>query len=588
MFCCRFFAKPILNQPIMTMDRKVVMSGTSVVGIVAILVVLIAANTLSVSMQHFTPEAMNLDAKAISVSQPIQTERTGRREATNTEASLMEMNDLAADKSGYVRALHSSLNTTMSNKDTASSVSSTLLSSPTTSSTKTTTTTTATANVSALPIEFSTTKGCIEIGDAGDNPMQVLVLAPQRGIVVALGTTDLHPCPLPDYKDHHLRLSNGNTTFRTIQVQHHRGTSGPMVVAFFDIGISEWERLKAQDTAPSGNNIDAGNDTDTDSMVLFNDHTKKQQKLKVLVDPAWRNGRNKDHFLSATTTVRKHYQYYQGMGKSSNHTQPSTWDLATTVKNLNRWIHYHRALGVSHFYLIDNYHGEESDDLLSLLIKNIGNSTVVTISDITYIRARHIHYDIYNCKRQDYTVSGQSILENSIIRFARTKWLLVSDLDEFVVVGDKHNESLVELVQHFEGNVCRGSDPNGMINVSCHPLDRATEDVFAIQLSPFLMNQNGQTTTEYVFQRKSIVQTALTKRVDVHYPFGFTKKEIDTLSTTNTTRPIQTMTTSVPPRQAWIAHFNRNKLRNQQHFNLDLLVPNLRKTTKGLRSTRHR
>ena len=161
-----------------------------------------------------------------------------------------------------------------------------------------------------------------------------------------------------------------------------------------------------------------------------------------------------------------------------------------------------------------------------------------------------------------------------MIRFAHTEWLLVSDIDEFVVVGTDHQGSLVSLVEHFQTIHCVGSDDSKMKNVACRPLNETNfGEIYALSISPFLMEADGSIRMEVVHQRKAIVRPSSTLRLDVHYPFPMEPR-----------RSVPAAT-SLAPRQSWLAHFNENH-RRRLRFDLDELLPQLAEKTDALRSER--
>lgn len=385
--------------------------------------------------------------------------------------------------------------------------------------------------IAALGDHHGLTLSSLWLSSQGRHPMQTLVLSSERGIAVAIGTVDFHSCPLPDYNKNDLQLSFEEQAFLPRELHHTMGTAGPLLMAFFNITESLWDQQRH----------------DPSVMKLWNGITKTTQELQVLVDPAAR-ANAPPHFLSAMTTVRKHYRYYRGLGKSENKTEsPSTWNASETQSMLTQWMDHHRSMGVSHFYVVDN---EPDTSLPNLTISGSG---------VTYIRAPHMHYDTWNCKRNGYTVSGQSILENSVIRFAHTKWLLICDIDEYVVLADRYDNSLVNFIEYFRSVHCRGVGDNPMESIICRPLhETAHKEVYAISLSSFLMRPDNTIRNEMKFQRKTMLRPELTSRLEVHYPFAF-----------NTSLDAEV---SVPPQQGWLAHYNHN-LYNATGFKMEELLP---------------
>ena len=77
-----------------------------------------------------------------------------------------------------------------------------------------------------------------------DNMIQALVLSPEKGIVVAIGTAVVHDCPLPQYEGRNLTLSLGEEAFPITRFNQFEIYSGPIVVAHFNVTDVVWEKLR--------------------------------------------------------------------------------------------------------------------------------------------------------------------------------------------------------------------------------------------------------------------------------------------------------------------------------------------------------
>ena len=390
--------------------------------------------------------------------------------------------------------------------------------------------------------------GFIEIADSGNHAMQTLVISPIPGLLFAWGTTEYHECPFPSYQkeDFHLLSTDANQTFDAVHfIHHHKATVGPLIAATFQVPHALWQNLI----------LNGGG-----RLKLLNLKSSTLQELQVLVDPALAAGKPK-HFLSATTTIRKFYRFYQGEAVSTNSTKPSAWTDEEIVCRLNVWLEYYRSIGIQHFYIIDN-----EQDLAK------PNLQVLSKNDVTYIRSPHSVYDFWNCERQQYTVTGQGILENSIIRMAHTEWLLVLDVDEFIVLGNRFKNSLLNLVDYFQYMYCNGFYDT-FVNLTCHPLHTTIyEQTYAIMFTSIYLNNlnKNETWDEFSFRRKGLLKPSLVEKLAVHYPFSIDNSRY--------------AETKVPPRQAWMGHFN-NKLAHRNATDavwkalvsgLPLLTPSMR------------
>lgn len=445
----------------------------------------------------------------------------------------------------------------------------------------------------------TTTDNFLVVSNQDLHMIQTLVLSPEKGMAVAIGTTDYEGCPLKHYKEKDLQLSMGTTKFETVRVEEWHGYSGPLVVAYFNITEPVWEeqirnhqqrrhrrrrqRRRNEADLSTDNKEDEeeveeeeNNDVANVSMRLHNYIAKTTQELVPLVDPALIHDLPQ-HRLAATVTVRKHYRHYKGEGKElEEQTTPVSWSTNHTVDRLNWWLNHYRSLGVDHFYIVDNEPNPETTPNL-----DVANSH----GDITYIRAPSIHYDFKRCTRKKQTVSGQSILENTVIRMARAEWLVVCDVDEFLVPGEPYQDSLVDFVDHYKSQFCMGTGALGMDNRTCRPLqthqarikvgggagrpktfvETVYEQVYAMSFSPMIVYPNQTIEEGRKYSLKTILQPSLTAYLDVH--------------TTNPYDRLKHADGRIPNHLGWSAHLRQ--VFGADH-NMEETVPHLSNHTKRL------
>mmetsp|Transcript_22343 Transcript_22343/g.33010 ORF Transcript_22343/g.33010 Transcript_22343/m.33010 type:complete len:444 (-) Transcript_22343:32-1363(-) len=378
--------------------------------------------------------------------------------------------------------------------------------------------------------------------------LHTLVLSPKRGFLVGVGTTTSIPCPVPTYWNKAFEVRKGSNSYTSSIVEQKELQGGPLIISYFSIGEHAWDELLLASA----------------DVLLVVDHVlNTTHNLPVLIDPILQNNRGNPHTLSATTTFRKQYRIYQGMSKHANGTKMSdSWSDKETLKRLNHWIGFHRKAGVKHFYIIDN---EVDDSKLNL---EIGGN------DITYIRASHMFYDTWRCysdeyikPKQSHVEAGQLVLENSIIRFAHTKWLLIGDVDEFFIAGDQFDHDLNKVIEYYQTISCKGEKP-----VECEALNQTDyRQVFALNFLPQTMTPGNERIAEVLWRFKPIVRPNLTASVSVHYSFPVNAS--------------QSTTTTIPPRQGWLAHFNKRGEKNftANSHNWTSLLANIHNHSKFLR-----
>ena len=100
-------------------------------------------------------------------------------------------------------------------------------------------------------------------------------------------------------------------------------------------------------------------------------------------------------------------------------------DEATILKE---WIEYHRIVGVSHFYLYNNF----SEDNYLEILKPYIDDDIITLIDWPYKQAQMAAY------------------QDCVDRFKNeTKWIGFIDLDEFVV-PNKHYDNIYSFLKQFD------------------------------------------------------------------------------------------------------------------------------------------
>ena len=352
---------------------------------------------------------------------------------------------------------------------------------------------------------------------AHNNTIQTLMLSPQPGVVVGIGTTAFIPCPLPKFFNGSFELRSGTIAFPTSSVHNEELQGGPLIVVYFYVGVDIWNRWINNNPC---------------WLEIVDRVLNTRHSLLLQMDPAIRTT---SHSLSATTTIRKQYRTYNGLGRHIHDgSNTELWSDEEVMDRLVHWLDFHRKAGVEHFYLIDN-----EVNLSKPHLPIVG-------SDISYFRAPHMPYDCWRCYsdehiqgKQYFTVTGQLMLENSILRLAHTQWLLFCDVDEFFVVGDRFQFNLLRLIEHYSNYSCLGEKP-----IRCEPLNEtAFEQNFCLNFLPQIMSASNERLFEVVYRFKPIVRPQLTSTISVHYSLPF--------NTTHSTKA------TIPPRHGWLAHFNK-------------------------------
>ena len=377
-----------------------------------------------------------------------------------------------------------------------------------------------------------------------DNMIQALVLSPEKGIVVAIGTPDVHDCPRPDYQGQNLTLSFGDEAFPITRFNQFDLNAGPVVVAHFNVTDTLWEKLR-QSPFP---------------LQVDNRFDQTTQQLTPMVDPALTQGWGQ-HKLSATMTVRKHYRFYKGRLPLKNSTMgPQTWTVQHTQERLDWWLQYYRSLGVQHFYIIDNEHDHRLPNLM------------VNGTDVTYIRAANHEYDYQSCKpgKHGHTVSGQIVLENMVIRMAHTEWLIVLDVDEFIVPGEPFKDNLMTFLDHYESIQCTGIY---LRRISCGPLQQFNitvdkniytfnKHICAMSIRGFLVDPQGNFRADFPHQRKNILRPTYTAFISTEKALPFTDRN--------------GVVSFVPSKRAYMAHLKDHAREAESHMVMADIVPLLR------------
>ena len=352
-----------------------------------------------------------------------------------------------------------------------------------------------------------------------NNTIHTLILSPQPGVIVGIGTTAFIPCPLPKFFNGSFELHSQTDAFLTSSVQSEELQGGPLIVVYFHIGIEIWNQWIRNNPG---------------WLEIVDRVVNTRHSLRLQMDPAIAV-QTRSHYLSATTTFRKQYRTYNGLGRHlHNGSNTESWSDEEIIDRLVHWLDFHRKGGVEHFYLIDNESNLSKPNL------------PIVGGDITYFRAPHIQYDCWRCYsdehvqgKQHFTVTGQIMLENSILRLAHTEWLLFCDMDEFFVVGDRFQFNLLRLIEHYSNYSCLGEKP-----IRCTPLqETAFQQNFCLNFLPQIMSASNERLFEVVYRFKPIVRPQLTSTISVHYALPF--------NTAHSTKA------TIPPRHGWLAHYNK-------------------------------
>lgn len=126
--------------------------------------------------------------------------------------------------------------------------------------------------------------------------------------------------------------------------------------------------------------------------------------------------------------------------------EPKNIVATTMFKNcspfLRQWIEYHWDIGVEHFYLYDN----NSDDFDQ--VKRICDeySHIVTLIKWPYP---------YKTPGRGNSLSGQTSEQNtSIYKYSRHKWMVMTDLDEYVYSQSSSLRSILNSYSHKVNEIC--------------------------------------------------------------------------------------------------------------------------------------
>jgi hypothetical protein len=388
--------------------------------------------------------------------------------------------------------------------------------------------------------------------------IHTLVLTPSSNEIVAIGTTAFIPCPCPIFEINSFTMQLRKKNYRARTVQNEDLQGGPLLVVYFDIEEKLWKELSRMTN---------------EHAMIYDLVSNTSHSLPILADPSLRNAPHHlhHHFLSATTTIRKHYTMYQGLGKydiagaknKSSSTRSimaeNTWSDDNVRNRLYHWLAFHRQAGVEHFYIVDNDVNTSKPN-----IQVIGN-------DVTYLRAPHMLYDTMRCytnsnqkKKEHVSVVGQLMIENSILRMANTQWLMICDLDEFFVAGEKFDRYLPNLIDFYQNRRCMGEKP-----IQCVSLHQTVfETVYCLNFLPQIMTTSNERLFEVLYRFKPIVRPFLTSTVSVHYSVPF-----NMMKSTKAT---------IPPRHGWLAHYNKRG--ELGHHNWTMLLSTIHNVSNFLRA----
>ena len=198
---------------------------------------------------------------------------------------------------------------------------------------------------------------------------------------------------------------------------------------------------------------------------------------------------------------------------------------------------------------------------------------MVNDTDVTYIRAANHAYDYPSCEQGQHSVSGQSVLETMVIRMAHTEWLIVLDVDEFIVPGEPFRDNLVSFLDHYQSIQCMAIDFKHFKRITCDPLQQfnSTVDknnhtfnkhICAMSIRGFLVGPQGNFRADTPTQRKNILRPTYTAFLDVHNAVPFTDHN--------------GVVSIVPSKRAYMAHLKDNAREAESHLVMADIVPLLR------------
>jgi hypothetical protein len=380
---------------------------------------------------------------------------------------------------------------------------------------------------------------------SANHTIQMLVASSNPGYVVATGTVELH-CDRVSYSRSRplfsslrrqltLVLEVAGQRFLPSDIIHRDLQGGNLVIAKFFVGVDLWRSLVL---GAGGNSKQQQSSTTIHNMATLVDQLRAKDSqapvssamitvdLPIFVDPA--TARNHRHFLAATTTVRKAYAFYDNDQFSNK--KPTLWSDEKVTNLLHVWLKHHRAIGIEHFYIVDDEINASKPDL------------PVHGNDITYLRTGH-PYDYMTPCATERSVAGQLVLENAILAAANTEWMLSIDVDEFVVPSNTaFNQSLPDLILHYQRKHCRFQVrrfKKTRVHICSKPSPHWGNVVYAISLLPqhlcstsiktlqrenrgfpiFSNDPRTMTVTDApVFRQKTIVRPDLLESLSVHYP----------------------------------------------------------------------
>jgi Glycosyltransferase family 92 len=287
-------------------------------------------------------------------------------------------------------------------------------------------------------------------------------------------------------------------------------------------------------------------------MVAGTDHT-----IPLLVDPSPRV------FLSGLVWINKARRFYEGR-KGDNKAKkrpdldrrreavgirlgPAPRNDAYTLSHLLPWIQYHREHGVQHIYILD-----QENNLTQA-------NFPLTPPFLTYIRAPYAFMDYFvdQCDPITHKVTNrlrhavlQHILDSLVIRMTPSEWILINDLDEFMVPAPGSG-TLPDLVQEFSNQHCQGLPwkkyyRNAMWeqwqNISCI---ETRKPVFELQFYQCKLSAKNQLSLsndqdDFWALTKTIYHAPYVARARVHFAYPLHDSAVST---------------KMPPHRGFFAHF---------------------------------
>ena len=134
--------------------------------------------------------------------------------------------------------------------------------------------------------------------------------------------------------------------------------------------------------------------------------------------------------------------------------------------SLNYFIEYYVKMGVSHFIFIDN---DSSDDSVDIINKHIGNTELKII------------YTDESYADNDFGM----VWVNNIMKEYKDHWLLVIDLDEYVILKD--NQTLIDLRSEM---INKNQNASQFCLIDFYPAENYMQSILPDGIDPFKHSTN--------------------------------------------------------------------------------------------------